>query len=67
MANIIINGKPQMVDCPIALTQILKQFNVTPGAFAIAINETFIPREKYASAWLHSGDRLEIVSPLQGG
>ena len=34
---------------------------------AVAHNEEFVPRSRYASLQLQEGDRLEIVAPMQGG
>ena len=34
---------------------------------AVAYNDEFVPRGRYAAIQLQDGDRLEIVSPMQGG
>ncbi len=36
-------------------------------AFAIAINDCFVPKTKYAETQLQEGDRIELVTPMQGG
>ena len=36
-------------------------------AYAIAINESFILRGEYNQSTLSDGDKIEIVSPIQGG
>ncbi len=35
--------------------------------FAIAINQRFIPRSMYEITLLREGDRIEFISPMQGG
>ncbi len=35
--------------------------------FAIAVNETFVPRSAYEQTQIQEGDKLEIVAPMQGG
>ena len=37
------------------------------GAFALALNENFIPKSQYADTLLNENDRIEIVAPMQGG
>ncbi|MEN9277813.1 MAG: sulfur carrier protein ThiS [Thermostichus sp. DG_1_5_bins_95] len=35
--------------------------------FAVAVNQEFIPRSRYAETSLREGDRVEIVAPTVGG
>ncbi|MDY0135761.1 MAG: sulfur carrier protein ThiS [Thiomicrospira sp.] len=37
------------------------------GAFALALNENFVPKSQYADTTIHENDRIEIVAPMQGG
>jgi sulfur carrier protein len=34
---------------------------------AVALNETFVLRTKYQDTAVKDGDRLDILSPIQGG
>ncbi len=34
---------------------------------AVALNETFIIKTKYSNTVVKDGDRLDILSPIQGG
>ena len=34
---------------------------------AVAVNETFVPRTSWAERTIESGDRLDVVAPIQGG
>ncbi len=34
---------------------------------AVALNETFIIKTKYSDTVVKDGDRLDILSPIQGG
>ncbi len=38
-----------------------------PEAVATALNGEFVPRTERAAAFLKEGDRVEILSPMQGG
>lgn len=35
--------------------------------FAIALNTSFIPKERYSETHLKEYDRIDIVFPMQGG
>jgi sulfur carrier protein len=37
------------------------------GAFACAINNSFVPRPQWPERALQSGDRIDIVTPITGG
>lgn len=67
MIRIHINGQAQQVavDCP--LTDVIERVVDQDKKFAVAINQTFVPRQAYAATVLSDGDHLEIVSPIQGG
>ncbi len=34
---------------------------------AVALNETFVMRSKYSETKINEGDRVDILSPVQGG
>ena len=37
------------------------------GAFALALNENFVPKSQYADTLINENDCIEIVAPMQGG
>ena len=37
------------------------------SAFACAINSAFVPRPQWPERALQSGDRIDVVTPIQGG
>ena len=37
------------------------------SAFAVALNQNFVPRNQYTNTALTSGDSVELLSPMQGG
>lgn len=67
MITVNINGQPQQVaaDCP--LTELIDRFVDKGKTFAVALNQTFVPRQEYTSIALSDGDQIEIVLPIQGG
>jgi len=65
--EISLNG--QRVDTGAATLQALLEargYDFT-SAFACAINNAFVPRPQWPQRALHSGDRIDVVTPITGG
>ena len=65
--KILLNDNEQIIDEATALSTLVKTHGSDEGAFAVAINDTFIPRSDYESTILNDGDRVELLIPMQGG
>jgi sulfur carrier protein len=50
----------------LTIQELLEIINYGEG-IAIALNETFILKTKYQETTIKDGDRLDILSPVQGG
>ncbi len=48
------------------LNELLEEMQFGKGV-AVALNETFVLRTNYAKIDINDGDRLDILSPVQGG
>ena len=46
--------------------ELLELMNYNKG-IAVALNETFVLKTKYEDTKIEDGDRLDILSPVQGG
>jgi sulfur carrier protein len=66
MNEITVNGELKQIS-ETNLQAFLQQFTAPDAAFAVAINQNFVPRSDYAKTELKTGDQLEILSPMQGG
>jgi sulfur carrier protein len=62
---LLINDKP-IETRAWTLADLIKEQQVE-GAFALAVNETFVPKSQYPYTLLTEHDRIEIVAPMQGG
>ncbi|MFO1371625.1 MAG: sulfur carrier protein ThiS [Candidatus Competibacteraceae bacterium] len=63
-----VNGNKKALDNPpYSLAEALNLWGYADAQIAVAHNEEFVPRNRYASLQLQEGDRLEIVAPMQGG
>lgn len=67
MINITFNNQPSEIPNNSSLASVIEQQQKLPQLFSVAINSTFIPREKYAETILQAGDRIDIITPMVGG
>lgn len=51
----------------LALSQALLEWSYQSGTFAVAINQEFVPKSQYDTTFLKAGDRVDVVTPMQGG
>lgn len=67
MLILTVNGKSKELPLVANLSEALTQLGYHGQHFAVAINDTFVPRSQYGTTELNGGERLEILSPMQGG
>lgn len=66
MIEVLINGKTQQVALNVSLEPLVTQF-AGVGPFAVALNGQFVSKDKYAEIQIVADDRIDILSPIQGG
>ena len=66
MMEFLFNDQKVTLPHESSLEKFLAQQGVE-GAFAIAINEQFVPKSLYGETQLQHGDRIDLVKPMQGG
>ncbi|MGN6769512.1 MAG: sulfur carrier protein ThiS [Rhizobiaceae bacterium] len=64
--TLIVNGKKQVVHAT-TLADLMKRLDYEGNWLATAVNSELIPRAARAAFCLSDGDRIEILSPMQGG
>ena len=64
--KIIVNGKAREVASE-RLPELLEELEMTGEHVATALNGAFVPRPLRDNARLAEGDRVEILTPMQGG
>lgn len=62
---LLINDKPTESNAQ-TLASLMLELEIE-GAFALALNENFVPKSQYADTLVNENDRIEIVAPMQGG
>jgi len=62
-----VNGAPRVLPSPLGLDALVAEFTRSAGGVAAALNETVVPRAHWAATTLADGDRVEILTAVQGG
>ncbi|WP_369035379.1 MULTISPECIES: sulfur carrier protein ThiS [Streptomyces] len=65
--NVLVNGQPRAVSPGTALDVLVKSLTAAPSGVAAALNETVVPRARWSSTRLSEGDRVEVLTAVQGG
>ncbi|MGW2743539.1 sulfur carrier protein ThiS [Streptomyces sp. NPDC001450] len=65
--TISVNGERHRVAPGTALDALVKTLTVAPSGVAAAVNETVVPRAQWATTALAEGDRVEVLTAVQGG
>ncbi len=67
LVNIKLNGESKTLTGECSLLQLLQQQNYQGSHFAVAVNQTFIPRTQHDEYIICNNDAIDIVAPMQGG
>ncbi|MFE1309712.1 sulfur carrier protein ThiS [Streptomyces sp. NPDC058755] len=65
--TISVNGERHQVAPGTALDALVKTLTRAPSGVAAAVNETVVPRAQWATTALAEGDRVEVLTAVQGG
>ncbi|AKZ55251.1 Sulfur carrier protein ThiS, Opine oxidase subunit C [Streptomyces ambofaciens ATCC 23877] len=65
--NISVNGEPREVAPGTALDALVGTLTAAPSGVAAALNETVVPRARWSATALAEGDRVEVLTAVQGG
>jgi sulfur carrier protein len=64
--HVIVNGRNTEIAAK-RLDALLGELDHEGTHVAIAVNDLVVPRTRWAATELNSGDRIEIITPRQGG
>lgn len=65
--SVQVNGVSRAFDPPVALHDIVAGLTSSPSGVAAALNETVVPRGQWPSTPVRDGDRVEVLTAVQGG
>ncbi|MGW5370800.1 sulfur carrier protein ThiS [Streptomyces sp. NPDC004009] len=62
-----VNGERREIVPGTALDALVRSLTAAPSGVAAAVNETVVPRGRWAATPLRDGDRVEVLTAVQGG
>ena len=65
--NISVNGERREIAPGTPLDVLVRSLAPAPSGVAAALNETVVPRAEWTSTSLSEGDRVEVLTAVQGG
>ncbi|WP_411069760.1 sulfur carrier protein ThiS [Streptomyces sp. cmx-4-25] len=65
--SVSVNGEARVLSGPVSLDALVATLTVAPSGVAAAVNETVVPRGEWAATLLGDGDRVEVLTAVQGG
>ena len=65
--NVSVNGEHQEIAPGTPLDVLVRSLTPAPSGVAAALNETVVPRAEWPSTSLSEGDRVEVLTAVQGG
>jgi sulfur carrier protein len=66
MSHVTVNGLARDVEAH-TIAELVAALGLTGKRIAVEMNGEIVPRSRYASTALSSGDKLEIVGAVGGG
>ncbi|OIQ76174.1 sulfur carrier protein ThiS [mine drainage metagenome] len=67
MRTLSLNGDTVHTEAPTIADLLAERGYDTTRAMACAVNQQFVPRNRWAQYALQPGDAIEVVSPVVGG
>ena len=65
--SVYVNGELRTVRANCALDALIATLTSAPRGIAAAVNEAVVPRGEWSATSLAEGDRIEILTAVQGG
>ncbi|GHJ38197.1 sulfur carrier protein ThiS [Streptomyces sp. TS71-3] len=65
--SVSVNGKGQDVPSGTTLDALVAGISAASSGIAAALNETVVPRAQWPRTPLRDGDRIEVLTAVQGG
>ena len=65
--DVWVNGQATTIQQDKSVAELVREYSTRQTGIAVAVNETVLTRDEWAGTTLTSGDRVEIVSAVQGG
>ena len=64
---ITVNGQARDLPAGRTLAEVVAQLTAEPAGVAVAVNDAVVPRRRWPQTTLGDGDRVEVLTAVQGG
>lgn len=65
--TVSVNGEPHRIPAGLTLDRLVATLTSAPAGVAAALNESVVPRGQWPATPLGEGDRVEVLTAVQGG
>jgi sulfur carrier protein len=65
--NVLVNGTAEQLDTGTTVAEVVDRWARSPIGAAVAVNEAVVTRADWPGTTLSDGDRVEILTAVQGG
>ncbi|MFI8994836.1 sulfur carrier protein ThiS [Streptomyces sp. NPDC053542] len=65
--TVSVNGEPREIPGGLPLDRLVATLTTAASGVAAAVNEEVVPRSQWAATPLGDGDRVEVLTAVQGG
>ncbi len=65
--RVTVNGQPREVPAGTTVGQVVATVTELAAGIAAAVNGEVVPRRSWPATLLRNGDRVEVVTAVQGG
>ncbi|ADB31913.1 thiamine biosynthesis protein ThiS [Kribbella flavida DSM 17836] len=65
--NVSVNGSTEQLDTGSTVADVVARWARSPVGVAVAVNEAVVTRAEWTATTLAEGDRVEILTAVQGG
>ncbi|MBT2393794.1 sulfur carrier protein ThiS [Streptomyces sp. ISL-1] len=65
--NVSVNGEAREFATGTTLDALVADLTAAPSGVAAALNEAVVPRSQWSGTLLDDGDRVEVLTAVQGG
>ena len=65
--QVTVNGQPREVPADTTVGQVVATVSELATGIAAAVNGEVVPRRSWPATLLRNGDRVEVVTAVQGG
>jgi len=67
MSMFSVNGEPRDLDAGTTVSDVVRALTASPDGCAVALNGAVVPRSSWPDQAVKPGDRLEVLTAVQGG